>query len=293
VKPRSAEELHAMEQLFGTNRERLSAGERDALERCEQKIRRGLRSNLEMGEGFREIRDRRLYKERHPTFDAYTRDVWGMARSTAYDYIAFADVAANVGTSQHLSLGHAHVLARLPAGLQRKLAPGLSPLPVSAARAAVPVALKAESEGRLPPEGPALDEFLRQAARQAARAKTKLGSIPPFAARFTVQIEFGAPTRWGRALEILDKANEFYDDGLDLWKEALELAARDERAGEAPLRPLPWEVARFDSLSGRLENRRTRAERLLAATHGQLSLDDLLLDDAEVDATDDAEVPSA
>ena len=44
------------------------------------------------------IRDERLYRETHKTFEQYCKERWGMARNYANKQIAAAQVAATLGT---------------------------------------------------------------------------------------------------------------------------------------------------------------------------------------------------
>lgn len=66
-----------------------------SLEELEQVIESGKLAYIAVGNALREIRDRKLYKESHKTFETYCRERWDLCRSSAYDYIK----AANVGTT--------------------------------------------------------------------------------------------------------------------------------------------------------------------------------------------------
>ena len=67
--------------------ETLTAPERDRLVECENVIRKGLGTFLEVGRALAEIHDNRLYKETHKDFKRYCKDVWGLGKSTAYQKI--------------------------------------------------------------------------------------------------------------------------------------------------------------------------------------------------------------
>ena len=68
------------------------------LAECEQVIERGLGTFVEVGEALLEIRDSRLYRESHRTFEDYCRERWGMSRVRAHQLIDGADVVALLTT---------------------------------------------------------------------------------------------------------------------------------------------------------------------------------------------------
>jgi len=65
------------------------------LAELETRIERGLQTFIEVGEALAEIRDQRLYRESHATFEAYCRERWGWSRQHAYRQIKAAQM---VGT---------------------------------------------------------------------------------------------------------------------------------------------------------------------------------------------------
>jgi len=75
----------------------LTVSEQTALARCEEVIERGLGTFVDVGEALLTIRDKRLYREEHGTFDAYCRDRWGFVRRQADRLIEAAGVMANLG----------------------------------------------------------------------------------------------------------------------------------------------------------------------------------------------------
>jgi DNA N-6-adenine-methyltransferase (Dam) len=72
----------------------LTASESGDLGRLETTIEHGLETFVEVGEALREIRDRRLYRAQHPTFEDYCRQRWGMSRVHAHRHIKAAEVVA-------------------------------------------------------------------------------------------------------------------------------------------------------------------------------------------------------
>lgn len=67
-----------------------------SLEENEAIIERGLATFIEVGNALAEIRDNRLYRESHGTFEGYCRDRWGWNRNYANKVISAADVGTNV-----------------------------------------------------------------------------------------------------------------------------------------------------------------------------------------------------
>lgn len=62
-------------------------------------IERGLETFVEVGRALMEIRDQRLYRETHKTFEAYCRERWGWGRNYANKQITAAEVAKELGTT--------------------------------------------------------------------------------------------------------------------------------------------------------------------------------------------------
>lgn len=61
-------------------------------------IERGLTTFVEVGNAIREIRDSKLYKDSHDTFEKYCRERWGWNRNYADKQVRAADTAAVLGT---------------------------------------------------------------------------------------------------------------------------------------------------------------------------------------------------
>jgi len=74
----------------------LSVGERQEFEQHERTITGGLQTFYDVGRALVEIRNKRLYREKHTTFEAYCREIWGFSRPHAYRLIDAAEVAANI-----------------------------------------------------------------------------------------------------------------------------------------------------------------------------------------------------
>ncbi len=63
-----------------------------SLTECEQVIERGLATFVEVGQALVRIRDGKLYRREHPTFEAYCQHRWGFDRTYAHRLIESAKV---------------------------------------------------------------------------------------------------------------------------------------------------------------------------------------------------------
>jgi len=76
--------------------DKLTEKERLSLKRHEETLEKGFKSFWEVGRALVEIRDRKLYKEKHLTFEFYLRDRWNLGKSHAYRYISAAKMLATL-----------------------------------------------------------------------------------------------------------------------------------------------------------------------------------------------------
>jgi hypothetical protein len=74
----------------------LTRMEATRLEELEATIERGLETFIEVGRALLEIREARLYRETHRTFEDYCRERWAMSKSYAHRQIQAAEIAAVV-----------------------------------------------------------------------------------------------------------------------------------------------------------------------------------------------------
>ena len=77
---------------------RLSAVEQRAFQKAERTIATGMKAFVAVGRALKEIRDRRLYRERYETFEAYCIQRWDFSRPRAYQLCAASDVLADLST---------------------------------------------------------------------------------------------------------------------------------------------------------------------------------------------------
>jgi hypothetical protein len=75
----------------------LDAAEVELLDSYESRIEKGLSSFIEVGEALTAIRDARLYRAAHGTFEDYCRVKWGMRKSQAYRLIEAAEILSPIG----------------------------------------------------------------------------------------------------------------------------------------------------------------------------------------------------
>jgi hypothetical protein len=96
--------------------ESISVDESKRLIALEQTIKQGLDTFVEVGEALLEIRDSRLYRIEHGTFEEYCKGKWGMSRFHAYNLINGSKATKNVDNCQHkpTTESQARPLTKLP-----------------------------------------------------------------------------------------------------------------------------------------------------------------------------------
>lgn len=105
----------------------LSDAEKQMLARDEEHVQKHLESFAPAGHALKEIRDKRLYRETHATFDLYCRQRWEMSKTQANRLIAAAQTVDNIASvtppeiSGHLKESTVRSLAPLNAAQQRKV----------------------------------------------------------------------------------------------------------------------------------------------------------------------------
>jgi hypothetical protein len=101
----------------------LSADEQIELEECEAIIERGLQTFYEVGAALLRVRELRLYRIEHSSFEAYCAERWGISRPRAYQFIEAAEVRSNLSTivdTLPMTESQARPLARLEPDQQRE-----------------------------------------------------------------------------------------------------------------------------------------------------------------------------
>lgn len=75
----------------------LTPGEARHLKALEGRIERGMMKFYEVGDALLEIRDKRLFRLTHPTFESYCRQRWELDRARAYQLMGAAEVVTAIG----------------------------------------------------------------------------------------------------------------------------------------------------------------------------------------------------
>ena len=76
--------------------DQLDVADRARLQELESIVENGLQIFYEVGKALDEIREQKLYRETHKSFEAYCREKWAIARRTADQFIGAARVIENL-----------------------------------------------------------------------------------------------------------------------------------------------------------------------------------------------------
>lgn len=85
--------------------------EAESLAECEALIERGMKTFVQVGEALAAIRDARLYRESHDSFESYCRERWGWSKQHAYRLIECAPMAKS--NPQVTSINQARELSKV------------------------------------------------------------------------------------------------------------------------------------------------------------------------------------
>lgn len=93
----------------------LTTAEAEVLADCEETISHGLQTFVEVGTALSLIRDNRLYRTDHATFEAYCQDRWQLSRPRAYELMTAATAVSGMpDTDRPANARQAVELARVP-----------------------------------------------------------------------------------------------------------------------------------------------------------------------------------
>lgn len=137
----------------------LTPGEQRHLTSLEKRIERGLSTFREVGEALLDIRDNRLFRATHPTFESYCRERWDIDRGRAYQLMGAAEVAQALPTGKHRLVNEAQARELVPllhtdpakfTEVWQTIAESQGPLTAPVIREAVRTALGTEPEPKAP-----------------------------------------------------------------------------------------------------------------------------------------------
>lgn len=93
---------------------RLTAAEVDFLAQCEDTIQAGLHTFVEVGNAFAAVRDNRLYRATHASFEVYCAEKWAVSHRHVNRMIEAANVADGMGPMGPTNERQARELAAVP-----------------------------------------------------------------------------------------------------------------------------------------------------------------------------------
>src|SRR6201984_160536 len=98
--------------------EPLSLDQEIRLQELEESIEEGLKTFIEVGNALLEIRDSKLYRQMHSTFEEYCRERWSMTDRRARQLINSVQVIGNLKTGTIVPLPSSESVARPLTGLK-------------------------------------------------------------------------------------------------------------------------------------------------------------------------------
>jgi hypothetical protein len=102
----------------------LSPDETETLQYCEHVIAEGIQTFVDVGRALLVIRDQRLYRQSHATFEVYCRERWELSRTYAYQLVEASQVVDHVSAVSDVvpaNEAQARPLASLPPERQVKV----------------------------------------------------------------------------------------------------------------------------------------------------------------------------
>lgn len=203
----------AVQPVSGEVIEGLTPGELRHLRALEKRIEQGLTTFHEVGTALLEIRDKRLYRQTHPSFDAYVKQRFNLERVRAYQLMGAAEVADTLPAIEG-AVGEAHM---------RPLVPIYNADPAAARKVWDKVVATARDESRpitvglvreivhatMPRDGVTdaladLPSATRIIVSSLRRATAALGSWPDKPARNEKKVLVGAVQELRSALDAID-----------------------------------------------------------------------------------------
>lgn len=103
----------------------LSAGEIETRKACERIIEHGLRTFYEVGTALLQIRDQKLYRVSHRSFEEYCRQRWGLQERRVYQLMDAAAIVEDLKSCTVVQLPQNERQARALAQVEPELRPGV------------------------------------------------------------------------------------------------------------------------------------------------------------------------
>lgn len=171
----------------------LSTIEQNALRDCEKTIESGLANFREVGQALTQIRDEKLHRVTHKTFELYCRERWDFGRIQAHRMIEANKVAKNVTASatkktEPKTEFQVRPLAALPESEQ----PAAWSEAVESAGGKQPTAKQVKEvveKRKLPPLKDPLEPKVREAINQAGVFKELMNAITAIKSKVTKLVE--------------------------------------------------------------------------------------------------------
>lgn len=91
---------------------KLTGAEKKTLAQCEETIRKGIASWYDTANALKIIRDEKLYRETHETWDAYCQDNWDISRSYAHRQIEAVQFVDKLATNDPIPEGQLRELVK-------------------------------------------------------------------------------------------------------------------------------------------------------------------------------------
>ncbi len=213
----------------------------------EKVIERGLETFVQVGEALAEIRDRKLYRIEHPTFDAYLDKKWSLSRSRACRLIQAAETVKVLPTGNRPQTERqARPLATLPPAQRVEVwekavaaSPDGQPTAAEVKAAVEKVKPKATKAKRIRREGVMRATFTVDSEGveivTVERPEKHPAMKVEMSFKYKCEIEHMAKRLKEKANAILTKAKEFEKAGSQPFREITEGTASEPDATKTPL----------------------------------------------------------
>jgi len=153
---------------------------------CEAKIKTGIKSFYDVGIALVTIRDKRLFRSTHASFDDYCKNVWGWGQKRASQFIVAAKTVDSLPDSTNVETeSQARELAKVTADKREEVLVNAGKNPTAKAiREAAQASTAVASEPTEPTEPPMVESYRPEPALKGVDL-AKLDTLPPNEQRVT------------------------------------------------------------------------------------------------------------